>query len=428
MASARNHRKILTLIRSSTVTANNQGTCKGRTLHGHCLSCVPKLQLYCHLDIISCCLLSQVLQASCQPRCLQLWSSVYLAYPTPYSETVVENGDTSDYGDSVSSACITPVSPVFPSGNGIIDQHEDVMPTSQVAASKSDGNLMCKDCFKNQQEKENSTKEFDNIDRDLKSKSCPECRTSFSQNDLSGSTSTLEDVSDPAACDSSSLYHSTSESCVASVVSCEDSVNGIENSSMTSSTATVILDPSEGETPSIESGTSLSSEKLSAEGNLVTESRENVSSAEEPNSTSEEILQETCNSKHSTLDNSNCSKDTIPCDEEGTECVESSVLPSNSSSASTLTSSTREAFPSTSTLRPSSSELFTRYLDVDGLTHVSDPVQDRLRQIEMAHRAKVESLQRQLLDVQRRRATGGVGSTSGQTSDLADEVVCRKKK
>lgn len=351
---------------------------------------------------------------------------MYLAYPTPYSETVVENGDTSDYGDSVSSACITPVSPVFPGGNRIVNQHEDVMLTSQVTASKSDGNLMCEDCLKNQQERGNTRKEFGNIDRDLKSKSCPECRTSFSQNDLSGSTSTLEDVTDPAACDSRSLYLSTSESCVASVVSCEDSVNETENSSMTSSTATVILDPSEGETP-VESGSSLSSEKLSPEDNLVKETPENVSLAEEPNSASDEVPQETCNSEHSTLDNSNFSYES-PCDEEGTECVESSVVPSHSSSDSTLTSSVREAFPSTSTLRPSSSELFTRYLDVDGLTHVSDPVQDRLRQIEMAHQAKVESLQRQLLDVQRRRATGGDGGVSGQTSDLADEVVCKKKK
>ena len=369
--------------------------------------------------------LSQVLEASCQPRCLQLWSSVYLAYPTPYSETVVENVDTSDYGDSVSSACITPVSPVFPNGNGIIDQEEEVTLTSHVSASKSDGNLICKDCFKNQQESKSPGKEFGNVGRDLKSKSCPECRTPFSQDDLSGSTSTLEDISDPAVCDSRSLYLSTSESCVASVVSCEDSVSEIESSSMTSSTATVILDPSGGEHP-VESGTSFSSEKLSTD-NSVKEMQENVSSPEETNSTSEGIFEETHNSEHLTLDNSNCSK-YIPCDKEGTECVETSVPPSKSSSDSTLTSSAREAFPSTSTLRPSSSELFTRYLDVDGLTHVSDPVQDRLRQIEMAHQAKVESLQRQLLDVQRRRATEGDGGASGQTSDLADEVVRRKKR
>ena len=338
---------------------------------------------------------------------------------------MVENVDTSDYGDSVSSACITPVSPVFPSGNGIIDQQEEVTPTSHVTASKSDGNLICKDCCKNQQESKNTGKEFGNVGRDLKSKSCPECRTSFSEDDLSGSTLTLEDVSDPAVCDSGSLYLSSSESCVASVVSCEDSVNEIESSSMTSSTATVILDPSEGEHP-VENGPSSSSEKLSTD-NSVKETQENVSSPEETNSTSEEIFQETCNSEHLTLDNSNCSKG-IPCGKEGTECIEASVPPSNSSSDSTLTSSAREAFPSTSTLRPSSSELFTRYLDVDGLTHVSDPVQDRLRQIEMAHQAKVESLQRQLLDVQRRQATEGDGGASGQTSDLADEVVRRKNK
>ena len=84
-----------------------------------------------------------------------------------------------------------------------------------------------------------------------------------------------------------------------------------------------------------------------------------------------------------------------------------------------------KASPSTSTLRPSSSELFNRYLDIDGLTYVSDPVQERLRQIEMAHQAKVEALQRQLLDVQKRRKALPEGGTAGRTSDLADEVVCR---
>lgn len=336
----------------------------------------------------------------------------------------MENGDTSDYGDSVSSACITPISPVFRSVNGSIDQDEEVVQTSQVTASKSDGNLMCKDCFKNQQDSSKQS-ESGNIDKDLKSKSCPECRTSFSQNDVSGSTSTLEDSNDSAACDSKSLYLSTTESCAASVVSCEDSVSEIETSSMSSSTATVILDPSEGQTSCVDSGTTPSTEKLLTDNSLK-ETQEEDSSAEEPNLTGEKTSKEPGDSEHLTLDNSNCSKD-ITCDEEGTECVESTVPPSNCSSDSTLTSSAREAFPSTSTLRPSSSELFTRYLDVDGLTHVSDPVQDRLRQIEMAHQAKVESLRRQLLDVQRRRAAAGDGGASGRTSDLADEVVCRQK-
>ena len=112
-------------------------------------------------------------------------------------------------------------------------------------------------------------------------------------------------------------------------------------------------------------------------------------------------------------------------DDEGTVCLESSQeLLTKSSSTSTLTGCTQGASPSTSTLRPSSSELFTRYLDVDGLTYVLDPVQERLRQIEMAHQAKVESLQRQLMDVQRRRTFLVEGGTTGQgTSDLADEVV-----
>jgi len=41
----------------------------------------------------------------------------------------------------------------------------------------------------------------------------------------------------------------------------------------------------------------------------------------------------------------------------------------------------------------------------------------------MAHQAKVESLQRQLLDAQRRRTLSADGGVTGRTSDLADEVV-----
>ena len=337
----------------------------------------------------------------------------------------MENGDTSDYGDSVSSACITPVSPIFPNVNGSIDQDEEVAQTSQVTASKSDGNLVCSDCLKNQQDHQNSSKQSVNLDRDLKSRSCPECRTSFSKNDISDRTSRLEDSNDSVSCDSKSLYLSTTESCTASVVSCEDSVSEIESSSMSSSTATVILGLSEGE-PSVDNGTASSTEKLPTDNSLK-ETQSETSSSEEQNFTGEKMSRELHDSEHVALENSNSSKD-ISCDQEGTECVESTVPPSTCSSDSTLTSSAREAFPSTSTLRPSSSELFTRYLDVDGLTHVSDPVQDMLRQIEMAHQAKVESLRRQLQDVQRRRAVAGDGGASGQTSDLADEVVCRLNK
>lgn len=328
----------------------------------------------------------------------------------------MENGDTSDYGDSVSSACITPVSPVFPSVNGSIDQAEEVAQTSQVTTSKSDGNIACNDCLENQQDHQNSSKQSGNLDRDLKSRSCPECRTSFSKNDLSDRTSTLEDSNNSVSCDSKSLYLSTTESCTASVVSCEDSVSEIESSSMSSSTATVILGPSEGE-PGVDNGTA------SPTDNSLNETQNETSSPEEQNFIGERMSKELYD-EHAALQNSNSSKD-MYCDEEGTECVESTVPPSTCSSDSTLTSSAREAFPSTSTLRPSSSELFTRYLDVDGLTHVSDPVQDRLRQLEMAHRAKVESLRRQLQDVQRRQAVAGDGGASGRTSDLADEVVCR---
>lgn len=368
--------------------------------------------------------LFKVLQAFCQPRCLQLWSAVYLAYPTPYSETLMENGDTSDYGDSVSSACITPVSVVFPSANSSIDQDEEVTQTCHVTESKSDGNLVCKNCLKNQQGLDDSSnKQFNSLDRNLKSRSCPECRTAFSENgDIPGSSSTAKDsVGDTAVPESRSLYLSAqTDSCEASVVSCEDSISEIE-SSMSSSTATVILDTSEGDT-NIENGRSSSSEKISTEDSIK-ETQETTPSDEEQNSHEEKGSGESCNGESLTVDGSTFSKG-IPCDEEGTECIESSQEPlTKSSSSTTLTSSTHGTSPSTSTLRPSSSELFTRYLDVDGLTYVCDPVQVRLRQIEMAHQAKVESLQRQLLDVQRRRGVSTDGGTAGRTSDLADEVV-----
>lgn len=363
----------------------------------------------------------KVLQASCQPRCLQLWSAVYLAYPTPYSETMLENGDTSDYGDSVSSACVTPVSPVFPSANRRIEQEEEALQTCHVTASKSDGNLMCKDCLKQQQALDDNRKQlFDSLDRNLKSKSCPECRTDVSDNNIPQSTPITKDT---VALESNSMYVSAqSDSCSRSVVSCEDSVGDIE-SSMSSSTQTVILDSTEGDS-AIESGLE-SSEKTSE--SLTEETQQKTSVVEEPTSPQEEDSQESSNVGQCTVEtvHSSLFNKVIPSDEEGTECSENCQgTPAKSSSNLTLSSSTDEATPSSSTLRPSSSELFTRYLDIDGLTYVSDPVQERLRQIEMAHQAKVEALQRQLLDTQRRRMTSTEGGTAGRTSDLADEVVC----
>ena len=347
---------------------------------------------------------------------------MYLAYPTPYSETLLENGDTSDYGDSVSSACNTPVSPVFPSANSSIDQDEEVTQSCLVGASKSDGNIMCKDCFKNQLElnKNNS------LDTNLKSRSCPECRTAFSGDSVAGHASTTnakDAVNDTVASESRSLYLSAkSDANAASIVSCDDSVSEIE-SSMSSSTATVILDTSEGDT-NVENSCSLSGIKSTE--SLIKEMPESKGLAEELSSPEEESCKG-YNEENMTVDGPKCSKGNI-CDEEGTECVESSSeLLTKSSSTSTLTSTTQGTSPSTSTLRPSSSELFTRYLDMDGLTYVSDPVQERLRQIEMVHRAKVESLQRQLMDARRRQTASGDGGVVGQTSDLSDEVVRKQQ-
>lgn len=356
----------------------------------------------------------QVLQASCQPRCLQLWSAVYLAYPMPYSEALMENGDTSDYGDSVSSACITPVSTVFPSSNASIDQDEEVNQSCQVTASKSDGSLICKDCMTSEEALDSSSKQFTGLNKNLKSRSCPECRTDFSESSALGST---PPVGNTFSSDSQSLYLSAqSGSNTTSIVSCNDSISEIE-SSMSSSTATVILDPSEEDT--IADNGLLPSEKISTES-LGKEMQDTKGAAREISS-EEQSCREGYTGENSTVDGSAFSKHV---DDEGTVCLESSQeLLTKSSSTSTLTGCTQGASPSTSTLRPSSSELFTRYLDVDGLTYVLDPVQERLRQIEMAHQAKVESLQRQLMDVQRRRTFLVEGGTTGQgTSDLADEV------
>lgn len=353
----------------------------------------------------------QILQASHEPRSLQLWSTVYTALPTPYAESFMESNDTSDYGDSVSSACVTPVSPVFPNS---MEQDERLLATTHISESKSDGSLICKDCFENQEGLQNDSKEFGGVDKAVKSKSCHNCRTTLSQN-LSESKSTTKDISDSESCDSKSIYLSTTDSCAAGVVSCEDCVSEIE-SSMSSSTATVILEPND-EAIS-DNGENSLSEKL-----LAGETNEEVFSAREINSVDDIQPQESHESKCMIEDHSKCSAN-ISCDEEIKECTETGLPPSSSSSQSTLTSSVQETIPSTTTLRPGSSELFTRYLDVDGLTHIVDPVQDRLRQIEMAHQAKIESLQRKLLDTQSRQAAVGERGTclSGQTSDLADEV------
>lgn len=353
----------------------------------------------------------QVLQASHEPRSLQLWSTVYTAFPTPYAESGMENGDTSDYGDSVSSACITPISPIFPSS---IEQDERLLSTTHISESKSDESLVCNDCFENQQGLQKDSNEFGSLDKDVKSKSCHNCRTTLSQN-LSESKSTTKEISDSESCHSKSMYLSTTDSCAAGVVSCEDSVSEIE-SSMSSSTATVILEPNDEAISG--DGENSSSEKFSS-----SETDEEVFPAGEINSVGDMQPQESHESKHLTADHSKCAADTS-CGGEGKDCTENVLPSSSSSSQSTLTNSFHEMSPSTKTSRQGLSELFTGYLDVDGLTHIADPVQDRLRQIEVAHQANIESLRRKVLDAQRGRAAVGERGAcpSGQTSDLADEV------
>ena len=329
----------------------------------------------------------------------------------------MENGDTSDYGDSVSSACITPISPIFP---GSIEQDERLLSTTHISESKSDESLVCKDCFENQQGLQKDSNEFGSVDKDVNSKSCHNCRTTLSQN-LSESKSTTKEISDSESCNSKSMYLSTTDSCAAGVVSCEDSVSEIENS-MSSSTATVILEPNDEAISG--DGENSSSEKFSS-----SETDEEVFPADEINSVGDMQPQESHESKHLTADHSKCAADTS-CGGERKDCTETVLPSSSSSSQSTLTNSFHEMSPSAKTSRQGLSELFTGYLDVDGLTHIADPVQDRLWQIEVAHQANIESLRRKVLDAQRGRAAVGERGAcpSGQTSDLADEVVRIAKK
>lgn len=302
----------------------------------------------------------------------------------------------------MSSACITPVSPIFP--NGGIDQ-EEAGRFCHITESKSDGNLFCKNCLKNQLELDDSSKHVFSLDKNLKSRSCPECRTDFSENGA------LDSGSETVVSESTSLYRSAqSDSNAVGILSCDD--NEVE--SMSSSSATVILDPSEGDS-NVESKHS-PSEKLS-----ITTLRKETNESER--SEEEQRVEEDFNEQSVTCEGS---LRTAMCEEEQTECSDrnSEEILTKSASVSTLTGPVQEISSSTATLRASSSELFTRYLGVDGLTYVSDQVQKRLRQIEMAYQAKVESLQRQLIDAQRRRTLSSENKgASGITSDLADEVV-----
>ena len=302
----------------------------------------------------------------------------------------------------MSSACITPVSSTFP--NGGIEQ-EEAGNFCHITESKSDGNLFCKNCLKNGLEPDKSSEHVFSLDKNLKSRSCPECRTDFSEN------AALDSGSETVVSESTSLYRSAqSDSYAVGILSCDD--NEVE--SMSSSSATVILDSSEGES-NVESKHS-PSEKLSIT-TLTKEANETERSEEE------QRVEEDCNEQSVTCEGS---LRTTMSEEEQTECSDrnSEEILTKSASVSTLTGPVQEISSSTATLRASSSELFTRYLDVDGLTYVSDPVQKRLRQIEMAYQAKVESLQRQLIDAQRRRTLSSENKgASGITSDLADEVV-----
>ena len=339
---------------------------------------------------------------------------MYLAYLTPYSETVTENSNTSDYGDSVSSPCITPTSPVFESSAGGLTSN--IMDTSScnrqhclVTTSKSDGELaICKDCQKNLLE---SNLHSYHLDSSLKSKSCTDCRSSGAEN--------IAGVDTPVGKDSvevKSLYMSTEGHCSASVISYDDSGSEIE-SSMSSSTATVILDANE-EDCTLVNDTSSPLEKL-ANGQSSEATQEALSAPENDQIAENSPL--ACGAANVTgfLSKDNC-RTNLPQSME--EPSPGGV--SKSSSDSTLSCDGQEATPSTTTLKPSSSQLFGRYLDVDGLTIVVDPVQERLQQIEMIHHAKLLSLQRQLADVQRKHDGTANWDLEGRVSDLADEVVC----
>ena len=328
-----------------------------------------------------------------------------------------------------------------------------------LSSSRSDGELVtkcsqCKDCYSHR----GTSKVLNHTKSNLKSDACADCST---LDPVLGCSESHSKSKSEAAENIKSLYYSTTAPCTDSIISCADSTMELSNS-VTSSTTTVILEANE------ESRCGLGKEASVC----VQDSQHRVSLGEEDG----KLLQEPKDEDARALTEDQSEGQGVTLSEKDTEC---SVLEANdehsekraenqsegqgmsfigdSANGTSTHEDTREraehrseretenttasendnaesqcnvytvpeCSPSNCTLKPSSSQLLTKYMDIDGLTLVVDVVQERLRQIECFHQLHVNSLHNQLLEERRRRQVcdhGDVGSPS-KTNDLADEVV-----
>ena len=219
-------------------------------------------------------------------------------------------------------------------------------------------------------------------------------------------------VEDPNTANAGEQYNdSKDESGSTSIISCDSSTPDI-NDSMTSSTATVILSCSE----CLEG----SSNGTSGTENRTVEGISFKSNGFSQSSTVELDIPATENTDDRPPRDSEIIQNSVDaCD--GNSAEQGSSKPAIDSS-----DKLKESNPSNVTLRASGSTLFSKYLDIDGLTLLVDIVQERLMQIQTGHQQYVDSLHAQLAElVERRRAYCGLlgPGSPHRASDLADEIV-----
>ena len=283
-------------------------------------------------------------------------------------------------------------------------------------SSKSDGDLVKsarehKDCIRDYIQRSQSNP----VDSELRTKFCGECKDLLAKNISSANTAKClnsKNVEDPNTANAGEQYNdSKDESGSTSIISCDSSTPDI-NDSMTSSTATVILSCSE----CLEG----SSNGTSGTENRTVEGISIKSNGFSQSSTVELDIPATENTDDRPPRDSEIIQNSVDaCD--GNSAEQGSSKPAIDSS-----DKLKESNPSNVTLRASGSTLFSKYLDIDGLTLLVDIVQERLMQIQTGHQQYVDSLHAQLAElVERRRAYCGLlgPGSPHRASDLADEIV-----
>lgn len=363
-----------------------------------------------------------------------LWTSVFGAYPTRFCDSPEL---------AVNSQAEKPTTNGFESGHLKLSRVHSCCSYSNLdrtklcgevsmQPSKSDGNLVAiakeqkdiiHDCV--QRTPLNYT------DSRLSTAFCSACRKDIAITNGESLTAGRDEDSD-----------STGELCsnidnTSSVISPDNSTSDISDS-MTSSTATVILSCSE-------------LQDDNGQGTCISESDEAVVdgvACKTDNGPTKEPPQKLDDVPGKLTDIRPCDTtgendvpgeltDIKPCDNTGENLTECDMTFKNSpcgyevrstgqcNSNSVENTSEHNKTTNSITLKPSSSSLFSKYLDIDGLTLVTDVVQERLRQIYTAHQNCVDLLHGQLVEERRRGCCGhnsGLGSPY-RTSDLADEIV-----